>query len=408
MRLNRVKTLVAATAVLLATACGSEDGGNTDAGSNGGGGDSSSEPIVVGSINTESSPAGAFGMITDAAEAYFARINDEGGIDGRQIEFVRCNDEGDAAKGEDCGRRMIEEEAVAVLGGIAFSTAAFLPILEAAEIPYVGGLTLFDNDYEDENFYPVTNAGGNAALAANAWYLLNEDLNEGATLYADVGAPDLTLTDIMAENGGSVQDIAFPPTAPDLTPFIQSALRGEPQFVNVATDGPNTVRIVTGLRSAGFDGQITALGTASDEESLQAMGAAGNGVVFSGFYDDPVTSEKPEYVQFRDDLEANGNGAEPSGFSLNGYLAAYVTAEALRAIDGEITSQSFTESLTSIQGLDEFFEPALDASAATEDYPRTYYFTAKQTELQDGTLVQALDYYYDWSNGERLGDWTTE
>jgi branched-chain amino acid transport system substrate-binding protein len=402
MRLSKGKTLVAVAAVLVTSACG-------DSGANAGGGaGGSGDPIVVGSINTESSPSGAFAMITDAAEAYFTRINEEGGIDGRQIEFLRCDDEGDPAKGEDCGRRMVEKGAVAVLGGIAFSSAAFLPILEAAEIPYVGGLTLFDTDYSNQNFYPVTNAGGHAALAANAWFLLNEDLDKGATLYADVGAPDPTLTNIIEENGGKVEDIAFPPTAADLTPFIQSALRGDPEFVNVATDGPNTVRVVTGLRSAGFDGQITALGTASDAESLKAMGEAGNGVVFSGFYDDPVTSQKPEYVQFREDLEANGNGAAPSGFSLNGYLAAYVTAEALRGVEGEITPQSFTESLTSISGLDQFFDPPLDASAATEDYPRTYYFTAKQTKLQDGQLVPALDYYYDWRNGERLGDWTTE
>lgn len=362
-------------------------------------------PIVIGSINTENSPNGSFKLITDAADAYFKTLNDNGGINGRPVNFIRCDDKGDPAKGEDCSRQMVEEGAVAVLGGIAFTSAQLLPILTAAGIPYVGGLTLFASDYEDANFYPITNAGGTQALYTLAWYLLNKNLKKGVVLNADVGEPDMTLAKVIEANGGTVGLVSFPPTAADVSPYVAKALEGNPEFVSIHTDGPNTVRFVTGLRDAGFTGQITALGTSSDPDSLKAMGEKGNGVVFSNFYEDPITSQQPAYVQFRDALAKYGDGTQPSGFALNGYLAAYVTASAIATISGEVTAESTVAALTSVSGLTEFFEPPLNAADAVAEFPRTYYYTAKPLELQSGVLVPAVKEYYNWFSGESLGAW---
>ena len=365
------------------------------------------EPIVVGSINTETSPAGTFKEITDAAEAYINRLNEDGGVNGRQIEFRRCDDQGDPAIGEDCARQMVEAGAAAVLGGISFTTDAFLPVLQGEGIPYVGGLLLFPGDYTSEIWYAITNGGGSAALHGNACYLLNEDLTSGAIMNADVGAPDPTLQRVLEENGGEIlQEVQFPPDAADLTPFIQNAIQGDPGFVSVQTDGPNTVRIVTGLRSAGYEGQIVVLASAADPESVEAMGDAGNGVVLSQFFKDASAAEEEPYVQFREDMEQYFPETNLSAFALNGYLASLVTTEVMTRLDGEITPEAMIEGLENIDGLDGggFFEPPLSAENATEEFPRTYYYTTRPNQIQDGELVPALDYTYDWLTCERLGD----
>lgn len=416
MRALRTPAAAAVALALVVAGCASSKaktsstqvgGGSSSSATGTGGSGGSASPVVVGSIQTESSPSGSFKEITDAAQAYFSALNDRGGVNGHKITFKRCNDNADPAKGEDCARQMVDAHAVAVLGGIAFESPRLLPVLTAAGIPYVGGLTLFPTDGKDPDFYPITNAGGDAALAANAYFLINKGLKRGNVMNADVGAPNDTLNNILKTNGGSVdKTVKFPPTAPDLTPYVNSAKNGNPQFVSVQTDGPNTVRIVQGLRSAGYQGQIVSLGTAADPASLKAMGSAGNGTVFSGFFDDPTSSNKPEYVQFRQDLQKYASGTPQSGFALTGYLAAYVTTEAIRAVTGKVTAASTLTELKSLHGLSQFFQPALDSRAATKAYPRTYYFTAKEFKLENGKLVPALSYYFSWADGKNLGSWT--
>src|SRR6478735_8773204 len=48
--------------------------------------------IKIGSTMPYSGPASAFGVIGRTAEAYFKKINAEGGINGRKINFVTYDD----------------------------------------------------------------------------------------------------------------------------------------------------------------------------------------------------------------------------------------------------------------------------------------------------------------------------
>ena len=48
--------------------------------------------IKIGNINPYSGPASAYGVIGKTVEAYFKKINDEGGINGRKIDFITYDD----------------------------------------------------------------------------------------------------------------------------------------------------------------------------------------------------------------------------------------------------------------------------------------------------------------------------
>ena len=48
--------------------------------------------IKIGNIMPYSGPASAYGVIGKAQAAYFKKINDEGGINGRKINFVSYDD----------------------------------------------------------------------------------------------------------------------------------------------------------------------------------------------------------------------------------------------------------------------------------------------------------------------------
>ena len=68
--------------------------------------------IKIGNTNPYSGPASAYGTIGRAIGAYFNKINDEGGINGRKINFVTLDDGYSPPKTVEQVRRLVEQEEV--------------------------------------------------------------------------------------------------------------------------------------------------------------------------------------------------------------------------------------------------------------------------------------------------------
>lgn len=367
------------------------------------------EPIVVGQIQTDESAAAGFPELSQGATACFEAINATGGIDGRPIDFQPCNDAADPVQGEACARDLIDAGAVAVLGGICFScfSAPVVDILGEAGVPYVGGLPVLPNEYTQENFYPITNAGGSAALFANSAYIMNAAESKGVDptvveIYAAVGEADPTLENKITELGGTyVARIGFDPASADLASIAQQAIDEGPNFVSVQTDGPNTVKIVTSLRSQGYEGEIVILGTAGDPQSIEGMGAASEGIFIAAFFEDLANGTTPDAVKFQADMEASGGDASKT-LAASGYAAALVTAEALFGAGEDVTSESFLEALLKIEDLQPLFGGRLSAGNANDDFPRTFYFTAFGNSITDGVITPTGE-MFDFYTGEAIG-----
>jgi branched-chain amino acid transport system substrate-binding protein len=71
--------------------------------------------IKIGNIGTYSGPASAFGVIGKTEEAYFKKINAEGGINGRKINFVSYDDGYSPPKAVEQARRLVEDDEVLLI-----------------------------------------------------------------------------------------------------------------------------------------------------------------------------------------------------------------------------------------------------------------------------------------------------
>src|SRR2546428_1418159 len=69
--------------------------------------------IKIGNTNPYSGPASAYGTIGKALAAYFKKVNDEGGINGRKIDFVTLDDGYSPPKTVEMVRRLVEQDQVA-------------------------------------------------------------------------------------------------------------------------------------------------------------------------------------------------------------------------------------------------------------------------------------------------------
>ena len=68
--------------------------------------------IKIGNTNPYSGPASAYGVIGKTIEAYFKKVNDEGGINGRKITFITYDDGYSPPKTKEMVRKLVEEDKV--------------------------------------------------------------------------------------------------------------------------------------------------------------------------------------------------------------------------------------------------------------------------------------------------------
>ncbi|UGV27867.1 branched-chain amino acid ABC transporter substrate-binding protein [Rhodopseudomonas boonkerdii] len=115
--------------------------------------------IKIGNIMPYSGPASAYGVAGIIEAAYFRMINDQGGINGRQINFISYDDAYNPAKAVEQARKLVEsDEVLVVFNPLGTpSNTAILKYLNMKKVPqlFVGaGGTSFG----DHKAYPWTMA----------------------------------------------------------------------------------------------------------------------------------------------------------------------------------------------------------------------------------------------------------
>ena len=71
--------------------------------------------IKIGNIMPYSGPASAYGVIGHVEAAYFRKVNDEGGIDGRKIDFISYDDAYSPPKTVEQARKLVEDDQVLLI-----------------------------------------------------------------------------------------------------------------------------------------------------------------------------------------------------------------------------------------------------------------------------------------------------
>src|ERR1700756_975134 len=93
--------------------------------------------IKIGNIMPYSGPASAYGVIGKTEEAYFKKINAEGGINGRKINFVSYDDGYSPPKAVEQVRKLVEsDEVLLIFNSLGTpSNSAIQKYLNAKKVP---------------------------------------------------------------------------------------------------------------------------------------------------------------------------------------------------------------------------------------------------------------------------------
>lgn len=322
-------------------ACGSSSSANTS---------SSKGPIKVAAIASVTGPA-PFNDWATGATAFFDRLNKDGGIAGRKVDFSIINDQGSPTQAAEIARKEVGDGVVAFVASISLSDCAvnrnYYKEQGIVSIDVGSDATCFDSP----NIAPV-NSGPEIDPLMQMIYAA-EVLHKKKICVLGYNVPGETadlaaaITRFTSVTGikPTLELTAFPLNG-DQTPAIIKLKNAGCQAVSVSADLSHGVPFLKD--QAAQDVSMSTLQTLMGQGTYSkaftsAVGSAGNGM------DDILElapTSVPAVSQMVSDFKAAG--IPVSGDAETGWTAAYVFAHVAAGIKGAITRASVTNAFKTL------------------------------------------------------------
>ncbi|MGW4985221.1 ABC transporter substrate-binding protein [Streptomyces mirabilis] len=384
-RRSAAASCLAVTGALLAAGCGGEaSGSSTETTSLKG------TPVKVMVWNPEDTQGSAQPGVRLTAQAYEKWINANGGIKGGPLKVITCNEKNDPDEAEKCAQQAVAEKVVAVVGSYSLAGDRYMPILQKAGIPYIGGTGVSAAEFSNPLSFPV-NGGTPAVFAAHGQQLVEEGCKKISGVRYDLAAAAIVsqfLTLGVTSAGGTPpKDLKVPVTATDLAPQVAAA-----------TKGSDCVSVILGTHSDLFvksyvqSGAKTKLGSVVGNltpELAETTGGSGSpleGAAITGYYPPTADAVWKDFVQ-----AAKGKDIDTSnGANETTWVAFKVLTEAAKKLP-TTSSKTLVEELNTTSGIDTGgLTPPLTWKASTalpiKGLNRIHNTTATELTIRDGKI----------------------
>ncbi len=319
--------------------------------------------IHLGQACATKGPAKALGRgMRSGLEVYFQQLNDQGGIDGRQIRLTTINDSYEPTKSEMATRMLIEKKDIfLMIGGVGTPTAKVtVPVCEEHQVPFIApftGAEFLRNPYRRY----VVNLRGSyfQEMEVLAEYLVDKQgLERIACFYQNDGYGQAGLAGIVKALERRGMKLVGAGTYERNTVAIATGLNDiaelKPQaVVMVGANMPCAMFIKQAKKQPVFDRtlfcNISFVGT---EALLANLGQASEGCIVSQVVPFPWDGSIPVVAEFQQAMR-DADRADEIGFvTLEGYLAAKLFHEVVQRVDGELTRESFIEAVDASGAID--------------------------------------------------------
>jgi branched-chain amino acid transport system substrate-binding protein len=380
MRGMRILWLVALVlGCLVIAACGRDD--------DEGGGDPgvSDDTIKIGGSYPLSGPASAYRSIEQGAQAYFKYTNANGGVDGRNIEFVTLDDAYEPPKAVQNARRLVEEEEVFALFNTlgTANNVAIWDYTNKEEVPQLfvaTGASLWGADVEGHPWTTGWQPDYVTESQVYGDYLKKEKPNaKVAVLYQnDAFGEDLLNGFKEATKGTNIQVVAeesYEVTDPTVSSQMSKLASSDADtFLNITTPKFGAQAIVAADKLGWKVLHIINNVSASKLLVLEPAGLdKSQGLISTAYFKDPASPEwdNDESMQeFKDALaeyEPRANPEDP--FCVFGWAAAQTMVEALKGME-EPTREALMDSVRSLDIEVPILLPGIDVKMSADDgYP---------------------------------------
>jgi ABC-type branched-subunit amino acid transport system substrate-binding protein len=384
MTTRRTSTALAAGSALALTLTLAACGGDEKGGTAGGG-----ETVTIMAFGSFSNPPFVLPEIVTGAQAAVDRVNADGGVGGRQLELLTCDDEGNPNGAAACGRKAVEEDVAAVVGAFTLFGDSVIPLLERGKIPYVLPTAISTMENNSPVSFPV---GSGATASAGALTALAESgCRQVAALNTDVAparfAHDAYVVPAAEAAGIEVEPFYVPVTTTDIGPTVSQALASGADCFQLGVGAQLSSSALVSLAQSGASVTSGSNALALPESILAQIPKESRGFLAVSNYAYPSTGD-PVALQVQEDMAAIDPDAPVNDASINAYAAVLVFQQAAEGLD-EITGAAVLEALDGMDTIDVGLFPAADLADAgfISDVPRLAASTLRVYRAENGAYV---------------------
>ena len=296
--------------------------------------------VKVGLILPMTGPFTSTGKQIDAAARLYMQQTGTT-VAGKRIELILKDDGGNADATRRLAQELLVNDKVNVLAGFGLTPLALAvaPLATQAKVPQIvmaAGTSIIT---ERSPYIARTSFTVPQSCVVVAEWAAKNNIKKVVTIVTDY-APghdaEKSFKERFVEAGGQVMaELRVPLQNPDFAPFLQRAADSKPDalFVFVPSGVGSIVMkqfVERGLDKAGM--KLIGPGDITDDDILNGMGEAAQGVITAHFYSAAHPSEKNKaYV---DAFKKANPGMRPNFMSVGGYDGMHLIYEALKKTNG--------------------------------------------------------------------------
>jgi ABC-type branched-subunit amino acid transport system substrate-binding protein len=346
------------------------------------------------------------------AKAFEGYVNGQGGLDGRRLKVLTCNERNDAVAVTKCAQEADDAGAVAVVGSYSQEGSSFIAALEADDIPYIGGYGITADEYQSLMSFPVN--GGLPALLAGSGLQLAQSCDRVTLVRPDSITGDqfpiFLDQGLKAAGKPPVRDLLTKDSANDYTDVAAQAVGDDKSSTCVsAVLGDHTSTFFDALRRSGDEQpkvQVSSVIGSVQQSVVDASGGPQSPLENAHITDwyppvsDPKWAEMKSVVKryaFGDDaLDVADPGAQTT------WIAYDVFAKVVRAM-GDRTKVDADSLRVAMNGTSHLSTGGLTPDLGWTDadvlgipeHPRMVNTKVVYQQVRDGRLVQAEPSFVD-------------
>jgi ABC-type branched-subunit amino acid transport system substrate-binding protein len=330
----------------IASGCSSDDDGKK--GSSGGG-----APIKLMIEGAISGPVYAVPEMVTGAQAAVNRINSEGGINGRKLELISCDDQGNPNNAAACGRKAVAEKVAAVVGGLSIYDNQFIPILESAKIPYIGSTGTAPIENTNPVSFPISS--GAVTYMANGKAMARSGCKKAAVFAADQPGVDSAIDNMtrgLNQSGATdVKSYKFPTSTSNFSSLVGTAQAAGAECIGVSSGPQALAGIMLAVKKSSTLTPIHTILSNVVPELLKTVEFPAGKLNATGLFympDSGATGRTQQvleqYVADVAGTKSTGQAAAIDGPSINGYNSVLLFAALAKTLP-DITARNVLDAM---------------------------------------------------------------
>ena len=357
-------------------------------------------PVKIGVIYTNDNPLGDSPEIADAAEAAQSYINAHGGMGGRPLQIQTCNEMNNPQADIQCATSFVNGGQISVLGLGGLWGENGLSVIEKAGIVNQT-IAISGPEFSSPLAYPFNGelvTGGNAI----AKYAAARGDTSVACVYRDVASLKQGCVQYFADRAKAagiknVTLIAIPPSATDLTQYVQQVAQSKAQLVYSDASEPDNILMIQDAQQLGVNTTWALPGDSARPDFFNTLKGLADGTLFYADQKFPTETSDPDVALFNQVMKQY----KPNALIDSTSVEAFSTLMTLKALADRIgganmTKTGLVQALNTLKPLHEFMGPTLTSSTHIPGYPHAYHTGAYVYQSKNGGFVEAGEGYYTY------------